>query len=66
MPNMVAGATDGRYFGPASIPVYGVPGIFGDPDGNGAHGLNERLRVRSVYEGRDYLYDLVRAYAGAS
>jgi acetylornithine deacetylase/succinyl-diaminopimelate desuccinylase-like protein len=66
LPNMVAGATDGRYFGPANIPVYGVPGIFGDPDGNGAHGLNERLRVRSVYEGRDYLYDLVRTYAGAS
>ena len=35
------------------------PGLFGDADGNGAHGLNERLRVKSVYEGRDYLYELV-------
>ena len=34
-----------------------------DPDGNGAHGLNERLRVRSVYEGRDFLYELVKIYA---
>ncbi|HEY8574475.1 M20/M25/M40 family metallo-hydrolase [Phenylobacterium sp.] len=64
IPAMSSGATDGRYFGPAGIPVYGVPGIFGDPDGNGAHGLNERIRVRSVYEGRDYLYDLVKTYIG--
>ncbi|HEY8615732.1 M20/M25/M40 family metallo-hydrolase [Phenylobacterium sp.] len=63
IPSMLAGATDGRYFGPAKIPVYGAPGVFGDPDGNGAHGLNERLRVSSVYEGRDYLFDLVSAYA---
>lgn len=64
IPSMSAGATDGRYFGPAKIPVYGVPGIFGDPDGNGAHGLNERIRVRSLYEGRDYLFELVKAYVG--
>jgi acetylornithine deacetylase/succinyl-diaminopimelate desuccinylase-like protein len=65
VPAMSAGATDGRYFGVASLPVFGVPGIFGDPDGNGTHGLNERLRVRSLYEGRDYLYDLLREYVGA-
>jgi acetylornithine deacetylase/succinyl-diaminopimelate desuccinylase-like protein len=64
-PSMLAGATDGRYFGMANTPVYGVPGIFGDPDGNGVHGLNERVRVRSVYEGRDYLFDLVKTYVGA-
>ena len=34
-----------------------------DPDGNGAHGLNERMEVRSVYVGRDYMFDLVKAYA---
>ncbi|RAK65004.1 M20/M25/M40 family metallo-hydrolase [Phenylobacterium kunshanense] len=65
IPSMSSGATDGRYFGPAKIPVYGVPGIFGDPDGNGAHGLNERIRVRSLYDGRDYLFDLVKVYVGA-
>lgn len=65
IPSMSSGATDGRYFGPAKMPVYGVPGIFGDPDGNGAHGLNERVRVRSLYEGRDYLFDLVKVYVGA-
>jgi len=45
------------------IPVYGVPGGWGDPDGNGAHGLNERRSVRSVYVGRDFLTDLIKAYA---
>jgi acetylornithine deacetylase/succinyl-diaminopimelate desuccinylase-like protein len=66
IPSMSSGATDGRYFGQIKMPIYGVPGIFGDPDGNGAHGLNERIRVKSLYDGRDYLFDLVKVYAGAS
>jgi acetylornithine deacetylase/succinyl-diaminopimelate desuccinylase-like protein len=64
-PIMSAGATDGIFLEAIGIPVYGVPGIFGEADGNGAHGLNERIRVRSLYEGRDYLFDLVKLYAGA-
>ncbi len=64
VPDMSAGATDGRYFGPANIPVYGAPGLFFEAEGNGAHGLNERMRVSSVYAARDYLHDLVRAYIG--
>jgi acetylornithine deacetylase/succinyl-diaminopimelate desuccinylase-like protein len=63
VPFMSAGATDGAFLTPAGIPTYGVSGIFGDPDGNGAHGLNERMRVRSVYEGRDFLYEVVKIYA---
>ncbi len=64
VPDMSAGATDGRYFGPANIPVYGAPGLFFEAEGNGAHGLNERMRASSVYAARDYLHDLVRAYIG--
>jgi acetylornithine deacetylase/succinyl-diaminopimelate desuccinylase-like protein len=63
-PSMSAGATDAVYFGQIGVPIYGVGG-FGDPDGGGVHGLNERIRVRSLYESRDYLFDLVKAYAGA-
>ncbi len=63
VPFMSAGATDGAFLTPAGIPTYGVSGIFGDADGNGAHGLNERMRVRSVYEGRDFLYQVVKIYA---
>jgi acetylornithine deacetylase/succinyl-diaminopimelate desuccinylase-like protein len=65
VPAVAAGASDAVYFGQIKMAVYGVPGIFGDPDGNGAHGLNERMRVRSLYDGRDYLFDLVKTYVGA-
>ena len=63
-PVMSTGATDGIFLEAIGIPTYGVPGAWGDPDGNGVHGLNERMEVRSVYVGRDYLFDLVKAYAG--
>lgn len=63
IPAMSTGATDGIFLEAIGIPTYGVPGIWGDPDGNGVHGLNERLEVRSLYVGRDYLTDLVKAYA---
>ncbi len=63
-PVMSTGATDGIYLGAIGIPSYGPPGLYGDPDGNGAHGLNERAIVKAVYTGRDYLYNLVKAYAG--
>ena len=64
LPLMSTGATDGIFLEAIGIPVYGVPGLFFDADGNGIHGLNERIGVRSLYDGRDYLYDLVKAYAG--
>ena len=63
VPTMSAGATDGAFLTPVGIPTYGVSGIFFDTDGNGAHGLNERVRVDSVYKGRDFLYDIVKVYA---
>lgn len=64
-PNLLTASTDGRYLSAAGIPTYGVPGIVLDPDGNGAHGVNERIRTRSLYAGRDYLYALIRRYAGS-
>ncbi|WP_374529702.1 M20/M25/M40 family metallo-hydrolase [Novosphingobium sp.] len=60
IPTMSTGATDAVYLGAVGIPTYGVPGVWGDPDGNGAHGLNERMEVKSLYAGRDYLYDLIK------
>jgi acetylornithine deacetylase/succinyl-diaminopimelate desuccinylase-like protein len=65
IPSMSTGATDGIFLEAIGIPVYGVPGGWGDPDGNGVHGLNERRSVRSVFVGRDFLYDLVKVYADA-
>ena len=64
LPTMSTGGTDAKYLGNAGIPTYGAPGIWADADLNGIHGLNERLEVRSLYKGRDYLFDLGKAYAG--
>jgi acetylornithine deacetylase/succinyl-diaminopimelate desuccinylase-like protein len=64
LPSMSTGATDGIFFEKIGMPVYGAPGIFVDADFSGVHGLNERIRVESLYVGRDYLFDLVKAYAG--
>jgi acetylornithine deacetylase/succinyl-diaminopimelate desuccinylase-like protein len=57
------GASDAQFMNPAGIPTYGVTGLFTDPDGGHIHGLNERIRVRSVVEGREFLYRLVKRYA---
>jgi acetylornithine deacetylase/succinyl-diaminopimelate desuccinylase-like protein len=62
MPMMSAGATDGAFLTPVGIPTYGISGMFADPDGSGVHGLNERIRVKVLYDGRDYLYRLMKIY----
>ena len=63
VPSMSTGATDGIFLEAIGIPTYGAPGGWGDPDGNGTHGLNERRSVRSLFVGRDFLTDLVKLYA---
>lgn len=63
VPVMANGYTDATFLGAAGIPTYGIPGWWGNPDGNGVHGLNERIEARSLYVGRDYLFDLIKAYA---
>jgi acetylornithine deacetylase/succinyl-diaminopimelate desuccinylase-like protein len=60
---MSTGATDAIYVAPIGIPIYGAPGTFIDADGNGIHGLNERIAVKSLMQGRDYLSDLVAVLA---
>jgi len=61
-PSMTAGATDGRYLMSAGIPTYGMSGMFGVPGEGNAHGLNEKIRVTSLYDGREFLESIVRAY----
>jgi acetylornithine deacetylase/succinyl-diaminopimelate desuccinylase-like protein len=63
VPALEPGASDAQFLNPAGIPTYGITGMFTDPDGGGIHGLNERVRTRSVYEGRAFLYQLIKAYA---
>jgi len=66
VPTMSTGATDGIFLEAIGIPVYGVPGPWEDPDGNGAHGLNERCSVKAAFVGRDFLTDLIKAYADST
>jgi acetylornithine deacetylase/succinyl-diaminopimelate desuccinylase-like protein len=60
---MSTGATDGRFLNAAGIPTYGLSGMFHDAEGSRAHGLNERIRVSSLLDGRRFLYEVVKLYA---
>jgi acetylornithine deacetylase/succinyl-diaminopimelate desuccinylase-like protein len=37
--------------------------MFHDAEGSHAHGLNERIRVQSLLDGRRFLYEVVKIYA---
>ena len=63
IPTMTVGATDGRFLNVAGIWTYGVSGLLREANGSGIHGLNERLSVKSLYEGQQFLDELTRAVA---
>jgi len=62
IPLMSTGATDSTPFRAAGIPMYGVSGLFGDIDDVRAHGRDERVGVRQLYEAQEFLYRLVKSY----
>jgi acetylornithine deacetylase/succinyl-diaminopimelate desuccinylase-like protein len=66
IPIMSTGATDGRFLRGAGIPTYGVSGLFVDPSDIRAHGRDERLLVKSFYDGQEFLWRLVNELAGGS
>jgi acetylornithine deacetylase/succinyl-diaminopimelate desuccinylase-like protein len=47
----------------AGIPAYGVQGIFYDAGDIRFHGRDERVGVRELYEGQEFLYRLVKELA---
>jgi len=63
IPILQAGATDGKALTAGGIPTYGVQGLFYEPDLGRIHGLNERIGVKSLMEGREFSYRLVKLYA---
>jgi acetylornithine deacetylase/succinyl-diaminopimelate desuccinylase-like protein len=63
IPTMSTGGTDGRFLNSAGIWTYGISGMFHGPEGSGAHGLNEHIRVKSLYDGQEYLYRLGKRLA---
>src|SRR5712692_718737 len=64
VPVMSAGATDGSFLRNAGIPTYGHSGLASDVDDVRAHGQDERVAVKSFYEGGEYLYRLVKRLSG--
>jgi len=64
VPIMSAGASDGRFLRNAGIPTYGHSGLAGDVDDVRAHGRDERVAVKSFFDGGEYLYRLVKRLSG--
>ena len=66
LPIMSAGATDGSYLRNAGIPTYGHSGLAGDVNDSRIHGNDERVPIKSFYEGQEYLYRLVKMLSGGA
>src|SRR3984957_16835816 len=64
LPIMSAGATDGSYLRNAGIPTYGHSGMANGINDIRAHGKDERVPIKSFYEGDEYLYRLVKTLSG--
>ena len=61
IPLMSASATDAAYLRNAGIPTYGHSGLASDIFDVRVHGKDERVIVKSFYDGQEYLYRLVKA-----
>ncbi|HEU4627098.1 MAG TPA: M20/M25/M40 family metallo-hydrolase [Steroidobacteraceae bacterium] len=64
LPIMSAGATDGRFLRNAGIPTYGHSGLASELFDNRAHGKDERVAVKSFFDGLEYQHQLVKVLAG--
>lgn len=65
LPYLESGATDGKVYRTAGIPTYASCGLFARPSQMFAHGLDERIPVRSFYEGLEHVYMLAVDLGGA-
>jgi acetylornithine deacetylase/succinyl-diaminopimelate desuccinylase-like protein len=62
IPIMSTGGTDGTHLRNAGIPTYGHSGLA--IEDFRAHGRDERVPVKSFFEGTEYLYRLVKVLSG--
>lgn len=60
-PYLESGGTDGMVYRTAGIPTWASSGIFIKPDEMFAHGLDERVPVKSFYDGIEHIHDLAVA-----
>ena len=64
-PYMSAGATDGSFFREKGLPVYGIDGSWViSPEDERAHGLDERMPVRAVYDNVLFWEMMLKSLAG--
>jgi len=61
VPAMATGASDGVYTSPAGLPTFGISGLALDVNDIRAHGKDERLPVKSFYDGVEFYYKLLKA-----
>ena len=65
IPSMALGATDGLFLRNAGIPTYSMSGVAAvDAEGN-EHGLNEKVREKSIYDAVAFWNDMVKQLASA-
>jgi acetylornithine deacetylase/succinyl-diaminopimelate desuccinylase-like protein len=64
VPSMSAGATDGRFLRNIGIPTFGHGGLASDIYDVRAHGRDERVSIQAMFDGEQYLYELVKALSG--
>jgi acetylornithine deacetylase/succinyl-diaminopimelate desuccinylase-like protein len=64
IPSMSTGGTDSAHLRNAGIPAYGHSGLADEVDDFRAHGKDERVPVKSFFDGLEYQYRLVKMLAG--
>jgi acetylornithine deacetylase/succinyl-diaminopimelate desuccinylase-like protein len=63
-PYLESGGTDGLVYRSVGIPTWASSGVFIKPEEMFAHGLDERIPVKSFYDGIEHIYDLARTLGG--
>lgn len=64
IPYMAPYGTDGKETRRGGIPTYGISGIFLKDSDQFAHGLNERVSVRSFYDALEFWYAVIQKLSG--
>ena len=65
-PYLETGGTDGLVYRSAGIPTYASSGIFMKNSDMLAHGLNERIPVKSFYRAVDHIHELAVTLGGSA
>lgn len=64
IPYMAPYGTDGKEIRAGGIPTYGIMGVFMKDSDQFAHGLDERVPVRSFYDALEFWHVVIRRLTG--